>query len=145
MSFAENLKNLRKRKGMTQKELANASGVSCSSIINYENGRRTNPPISVLLKLASVLDSSVDILSNDLVDLKDGIIGLNSLPYMKKSCAQLPSVDDAAPCETFIREENEQAVLNEIAQHIKSLNKDGIAEAVKRVAELTEIPRYRRK
>lgn len=60
MTFAEKLKALRKRKSMTQKELADLSGISCSSIINYENGRRTDPPMSVLFGLANALGVSAD-------------------------------------------------------------------------------------
>lgn len=60
MTLGENLRFLRKRKNLTQKELAELSGVSCNSIINYENGRRTDPPISQVLKIANALEVDLD-------------------------------------------------------------------------------------
>lgn len=40
MDLSENLKELRKDKGLTQKQLATAKGLSLASIISYENGLR---------------------------------------------------------------------------------------------------------
>lgn len=40
MNIAEQIKDLRLSKGITQKELAEQTGISLQSIINYENGRR---------------------------------------------------------------------------------------------------------
>lgn len=60
MTLGENLRFLRKRKNLTQKELAELSGVSCNSIINYENGRRTDPPVSILMKIANALEVTLD-------------------------------------------------------------------------------------
>lgn len=59
-AMAENLRCLRKSKNLTQKELSNLSGVSCNSITNYETDRRTDPPVSVTIKLADALGVSID-------------------------------------------------------------------------------------
>ena len=40
MNIATQIKNLRLSKGITQKELAEQTGIALQSIINYENGRR---------------------------------------------------------------------------------------------------------
>ncbi|NBI18247.1 XRE family transcriptional regulator, partial [Neglecta sp. X4] len=40
MNIAAQIKNLRLSKGITQKELAEQTGIALQSIINYENGRR---------------------------------------------------------------------------------------------------------
>lgn len=40
MNIAAQIKDLRLSKGITQKELAEQTGISLRSIINYENGRR---------------------------------------------------------------------------------------------------------
>ena len=40
MNIAAQVKNLRLSKGITQKELAEQTGIALQSIINYENGRR---------------------------------------------------------------------------------------------------------
>ncbi len=40
MNIAAQIKNLRLSKGITQRELAEQTGIALQSIINYENGRR---------------------------------------------------------------------------------------------------------
>lgn len=54
--FGEAIRMLRKSKGMTQQELADAAGVACETIINYENGRRKDPPMSIFVKIVDALD-----------------------------------------------------------------------------------------
>lgn len=133
MALAENLRMLRKRRGLTQKELSDVSGVSCNSIINYENSRRTSPPISVLQKLAQALSVGIDELTAERLEVRENgmRIWLNDAP--------LPPVDD---WEEFIAERGEQDVVEQLTELVRLLNKDGVAEALKRVRELTEIQRY---
>lgn len=52
---------IRTERGMTQDELADASGVSRSSIAKYESGKHT-PSIDIVMKLAIALDCSLDVL-----------------------------------------------------------------------------------
>ena len=135
MALAENLKYLRKRKNLTQKELSDISGVSCNSIINYENSRRTSPPISVLKKLAIALDVGVDELTASSLNFsKMGrrIVVLDNAP--------MPPIDD---WEEFMHERGERDIVEQLTEWVKLLNKEGCSEALKRVYELTEIPRYR--
>ena len=54
-----NLAALRKRKGLTQAELAVAIGVSTSAVGNWEAGLR-RPRYETLLRLASVLGVTID-------------------------------------------------------------------------------------
>lgn len=58
MSLGDNLKNLRKSKKLTQKDLAMRSGITRESIGNYERGDRI-PPADVLAKIADALDIPV--------------------------------------------------------------------------------------
>ncbi len=51
----EKLKRLRRGRGMTQEELAEASGVAQSTIAQIENGRRKEPRPGTLKKLAEPL------------------------------------------------------------------------------------------
>lgn len=59
--FAKRLKVLRKTKNMTQKDLANALGVSMGSIGFYENQERT-PDIDFLKSVSEYFDISADYL-----------------------------------------------------------------------------------
>ena len=48
MTFALSLKRLRKSKGLTQKELAQKTGISLHSIAGYENGRRSPNSVAMV-------------------------------------------------------------------------------------------------
>jgi transcriptional regulator with XRE-family HTH domain len=62
MTFAEKLRQLRMKVGMTQDVLARASGVSLGAIRDYEQGSR-EPMLSNAQKLASALGVSLDAFS----------------------------------------------------------------------------------
>jgi len=53
------IKDMRKQKGYTQKQLANFAGVTVRSIAAYEAGER-RPSIGVAYKIAAVLDIPED-------------------------------------------------------------------------------------
>lgn len=55
-----NLSEIRKAKGLTQKELAKKSGVSRVTIANIERGAVTNLKISTMLSLANALGVTVE-------------------------------------------------------------------------------------
>lgn len=55
----ENIRDLRKAKGLTQKQLAKLIDVTESQVSQIENGKR-NPGFETLLKLGEVFGCSVD-------------------------------------------------------------------------------------
>ena len=55
------LKELRKRRGLTQSELAKSLGVSSQTILNWENGIH-EPNITQLIQLSNIFNVSVDYL-----------------------------------------------------------------------------------
>ena len=57
--YSDILKELRKDKGITQKEMAERMGISQSSYSEYENGIR-KMPFAMLDFLADTLDTSTD-------------------------------------------------------------------------------------
>lgn len=59
--ISENIRILRKEKGITQVELAKALGVSKGIISFWENGER-DPSSTAVTKLAKYFDISADIL-----------------------------------------------------------------------------------
>lgn len=62
--IGENIKKLRKEKGITLSNLAKQSGVSKSYLSSLERGLKTNPSIQIVESVAGVL--SIDI--NELLD-----------------------------------------------------------------------------
>ncbi|MBV7482932.1 helix-turn-helix domain-containing protein [Bordetella sp. BOR01] len=54
-TFAQRVRGARMCCGWTQRELATASGLTQSTIGNYESGQRTEPTGAALIKLANAL------------------------------------------------------------------------------------------
>lgn len=63
MDFEGRLKKLRKRKGISQGELAKLIEVHFTQVSRYERGE-TKPNAQAMTKLAKVLDTTVDYLMN---------------------------------------------------------------------------------
>ena len=62
----KNLKYLRKKKGATQNQIANAIGITRSALADYENGK-SEPKASILNRLAKQFDINVhDLLNTDI-------------------------------------------------------------------------------
>lgn len=57
-TIGEKMSSLRRERGMSQSQLAEAVGVSVVTISNWENGR-ANPKTGYLLKLAQVLNCGI--------------------------------------------------------------------------------------
>ena len=64
INFGQKVKQLRKERGMTQKELALTVGSSVSSVSNWENGRNGASPAQ-LKRIADFLGITVDQLLNE--------------------------------------------------------------------------------
>ncbi len=60
-AFGKRLKELRKQKGWTQKQLANQLDIRFSHLNKYESGMHI-PPIEKLVQLADIFDVSLDYL-----------------------------------------------------------------------------------
>lgn len=66
-----NLSELRKKKNISQEELANALGITQGAVSAYETGR-WEPSITTIKKMASILDCTVDELLKDPKEAEDG-------------------------------------------------------------------------
>jgi transcriptional regulator with XRE-family HTH domain len=55
VTFAENLKRLRNKTGISQEQLAREAGLSFSSVAKYETGAVEDPSLSAATKLAAAL------------------------------------------------------------------------------------------
>lgn len=63
--IGERIKELRKSKGVSQKELAQKTGLSIGSIQGYEQGRY-NPKLEVIVKIAGALGVDLKVFYDDL-------------------------------------------------------------------------------
>ncbi len=62
ISFGDRITLLRKKKKLTQEQLAEQVGISAKELSDYE-GDATSPPLNVAIRIADILDTSLDFLS----------------------------------------------------------------------------------
>ena len=59
-SLAENLRELREKKGLSQDRLAKLADVANNTIIKIEQGENKNPTLETLKKIAKALEVSIE-------------------------------------------------------------------------------------
>jgi len=59
-SITQNLRKLRKSKGLSQEKLARLADVANNTIVKIEAGKNQNPTLDTLKKIAKALEVSVD-------------------------------------------------------------------------------------
>lgn len=64
MAISDNIRNFRKEKGYTQKQLAELAGIATITLQQYELGKR-EPKIEQLLKLSNALQIDINTLLED--------------------------------------------------------------------------------
>lgn len=93
LKLNENIRMLRKQRGMTQEQLAEAMGVSVGAVSKWESGQ-TNPELGLIAELADFFGVSVDVLLG--YTLKSSSRD-NAIAYIKK--LNLEKRYDEAPAE----------------------------------------------
>lgn len=138
MTVGESIKSARLKKGLTQKQVANACRMADSAIRKYESGKVV-PKLETLRRIAGALGV-------EWTDLVDGHTAATM------TIEHVGNIFNAQPKDTtkvtFNTSKLENAVSisidrQRIDEAFNKLNRAGQQEAVKRVEELTEIPRYR--
>jgi transcriptional regulator with XRE-family HTH domain len=101
-NLAENIRRIRERRGLTQQELSDLSGVPRPTIANLESGA-ANPTLSVLLRVADSLSATVE----DLVRAtapRSTVHRAKSLPEKRRSGAAVRRLNpDAVRAAEFER------------------------------------------
>ncbi|MBQ8814102.1 MAG: helix-turn-helix transcriptional regulator [Lachnospiraceae bacterium] len=129
MNTGQNIKNFRKLRGLTQKELAQKIGVAEITLRQYENNKR-EPRIETIQKIASALNVRLV----DIVDAAD---------FQKLISKEVDAVMDSHIKSGKVRiiETDEQEL---VSDYLK-LNKSGKSKAREYVKDLTLIPGYTKK
>lgn len=144
MTVGERIKKIRLEKCMTQKEVAEKCGINDANIRKYESGRQ-NPKIETVEKIAKALDVPITQLLPYQIKADHNAKSIEDMTeeerkeYMQKSIEDMKKVFKAfeKPLEE-LQEVKQQLLLS----YYDSLNYTGKDEAIKRVEELTEIPKY---
>lgn len=79
-----NLESLRKKYGLSQKDIANKLNISQGSYSNYENEKR-EPDIKTLIKLSEIYNTSIDNLVKNNLD----ITNKNQHPFFQEELIEL--------------------------------------------------------
>ncbi len=78
MNIGENLKKIRKDKGITQEKLSSLTKISITSIQRYELGKR-QPTVEIINKIADALEISVyDLIGKQSKNIEEDSSGNNS-------------------------------------------------------------------
>jgi len=123
--IGECIRQTRKLKGLTQEELAHASGLSVMSIRRYEGGERF-PSEETLSRIASALQVSIS-----------SFIG-----FFQDNSIKFAMPDTSKETDPLIEAQNGGRI--KLVTLFGQLNRIGQTEALKRIQELTELPRYQR-
>jgi transcriptional regulator with XRE-family HTH domain len=73
MAMSDNIKRFRKDAGLTQKSLAEKTGLSFSMISKLESGEQTNPSLETIRKIANVLSITPGELVNTPLSIEEQI------------------------------------------------------------------------
>jgi len=131
LDVGEKIRTIRKFRKLTQINVAQKAQIAVNSLRLYESGKRT-PNLDQLKAIAEAMDSSLA----DLLDERDQKIFYAGADEGGDTTEWVHRVVDG-----YSFSKSEYLLVNAFS----ALNNDGQKEAVKRVEELTEIPRYQAK
>ncbi|MGB3183670.1 MAG: helix-turn-helix transcriptional regulator [Cyclobacteriaceae bacterium] len=100
----DNMKLLRKRRGLTQQQMAQGIGISTAAYNNYESGKRQMPPEKVE-ELGGVLEvNAYDLQHTDLAELPEGAVGPVHAAVRSYDLAAMPRDELVAYCRSLQQE-----------------------------------------
>ena len=146
MDIGIRIKELRKARGMTQKELAKKTSLSIASIQGYEQ-KKYKPKLNTIAKIAVALD----VLLLDLVDTDDPIlqneitaINIPDLNYINSVLRSTRS-QNIYELNRILSDKNDiQQLFWDLLTNFNLLNEFGKKEAVKQIELFSKIPDYRK-
>lgn len=159
MTTGQRIQRARKKAGLSQRQLGEKLGLSASMIGQWENDLR-NPKVETLQRIAKALNTHIFDLTGigQMLDEFNGIIEYT----VEEKDGSPPSPETLAEIEEFLSRDPREAyddfsddeksrfweILTKPLQArlndaFSKLNDTGQQEAIHRVEELTEIPRYR--
>lgn len=149
MGYGKRIQEARKRKGLTQKELANMLGLATGTIQQYELEKR-RPKAETIEKMSLILSlEPIEILT-----------GRNSEEWERRFEAEIKYAEDTQrEVENYIYTKGvitgavaslislgiDEGTVETLIEKILELNSIGQKKALERIEELAEIPKYQAK
>lgn len=135
MTVGENIRFLRKEKGITQRELAEKCECATGTIQQYELGKR-QPRLEQLKRIAKILGVYVgELLADNFEEYKEQLI--NDFSDMVINASKNATITTR----TLYGDPEKSDRLNE---YFEMLNDEGQDKAVEQVELLTKIPEYQK-
>lgn len=122
MTVGENIKRIRKEKGITQKKLGELCGIAEPNIRKYELGK-ANPKIETLMKIAQALEVPINELKEDMIMTMEQLDTALIDSFYKMYCHEL---------------EIRNICIKKIVSISEQLNSDGMVELMKYADSLTK-------
>jgi len=94
--LSQSLANLRKGKGLSQKEVAAALGISQATYSTYERGR-TEPPMELLVRLSYYYGVSLDVIAQRDRLVRNAVEAQKQLDDVKKQMQELAELGADSP------------------------------------------------
>lgn len=125
MVFKDKVKEQRGRLGLSQKQLAEKSGIGFRTIVTYESGERF-PQSAQLYKLAKALGVSTEYLKDDNID--DPMFGIERMDYVEE-IRKTTGKKDSLDLENMLRQNQAMFAGGEISDEAKVEYFNAIMEA----------------
>ena len=154
MDCGAHITQLRKKAGLSQAQLAEKAGLSLMSIRRYEKGDRI-PNIEQLNDIGKVFQESLGIpvgkfISNMYPQINDDLIGAyvqkiqdGEIPTESELLRIVENIDSMFSIRTNLEKQEKIEAINKIIISLGKLNRNGVQESVRRVNELTYLPKYK--
>lgn len=127
--IGEKIKEVRKRQGLTQRELAEKMGTTQQNLAQYESGKRY-PKLVTIEKIASALKVPLN-------TLLDG----NWQPYTKEITDSLDTVTEAIEQVTTLGDDMMQ---DKIIENFNKVSPEGKQKIFEYSQDISENPKYRK-
>lgn len=140
MSIGENIKRIRKEKGLTQKQLGKLCNPQMdeANIRKYENNKQ-NPKIETIRKIATALNVNLSELIDDWNKYTEEEISKNG------SSAKLSHITVGTRTFEHAGDFHDYLFEKVITDNLKLLNKEGKMKLSNYSTDLTKIPEYQKK
>lgn len=116
--WLENLKELKKSKGMTTKQIADATKIPESTIKRIFSGETDDPYVSTIHRIVTVLDGSLDHILAD----TNAVLASKTLQEAKENASAIEAERDLVAVENEMLKAKNAALITEIELLKKELN-----------------------
>ena len=153
MSIGERIQEARKKKKLTQKELAQKLGLATGTIQQYELNKR-QPRLDLLREIAAALDISIFELMGA-TDEGNGLVSFTIPDWLMRRSGLDVNGNEEEYYSGYIEPNSDFAhslaeylwgtpLQKQLDEAFNKLNLEGKEKAIERIEELAEIPRYTR-